>query len=222
MTAVSEREMLDLLLKRYTAVRRGTIADRWARAEHVPSQLGHSPTRIADFIAADKYPGIPYGTALALHGHEVKTSRADWLTELRDLTKAEAFKRYMHHWWLVVSDPQIIKPGELPHDWGLLVKTRDTLRTKVKAPRLSPEPLPTDMSITLMSAAARTAYRDPHRRDAPTAWLDTGPQCGFCGEPQPCSLHQPRRAGTAENEQSGTNPTPPPPPRLVERHRQAV
>lgn len=221
MTAVSEREMLDLLLKRYTAVRRGTIADRWVRAEHVPSQLGHSPTRIADFIAADKYPGIPYGSALALHGHEVKVSRADWLTELRDLSKAEAFKRYLHHWWLVVSDAEIVKPGELPHDWGLLVKTGGTLRSKVNAPRLSPEPIPTDLSITLMSAAARTAYRDPLRRDAPTAWQDAGPRCGFCGEVAPCSVHQPRQVETITNRQTGTHHSPPPLPRFAERRRQA-
>lgn len=38
---MSEREMLDLLLDRYTNIRRGTIADRWTRAEHVASDLGH-------------------------------------------------------------------------------------------------------------------------------------------------------------------------------------
>lgn len=41
MSEVIERDMLDLLLARYTAIRRGTIADRWVRAEHVSSTLGH-------------------------------------------------------------------------------------------------------------------------------------------------------------------------------------
>lgn len=201
---VTERDMLDLLLARYTAIRRGTIADRWARAEHVASDLGHrrtGVTKIADFIAADKYPGVPYGSALAFHGHEVKVSRADWLSERRDLTKSDAIKRYMHHWWLVISDPGIVRGAELPADWGLMVKSGSRLRAVIAAPRLDPDPLPADLSISLMAAAARTAHRDPLRRDAPTVWLDSPAtwkshadrRCGFCGEPSPCVTHQPRQ-----------------------------
>jgi hypothetical protein len=165
-----------------------------ARAEHVALFLGDSRKRVADFVAADKYPDIPYGSALALHGHEVKVSRSDWLTELRDLTKAEAFKRYMHHWWLVAADKSIVKPGELTDGWGLLVKAGNVLRSVVKAPRLSPDALPTDLAISLMASAARTAHRDPLRRDAPRALLvnDWTPRCGFCGETEPCAFHQPR------------------------------
>lgn len=172
--ATSERDMLDLLLDRYTNIRRGTLADRWTRAEHVASDLGHRRkgiTKVADFIAADKYPGFPYGSALAFHGHEVKVSRADWLCELRDLTKAEACKRYMHYWWLVVPSLDIAKPEELPDGWGLLVRSGNNLRAKISAPRLTPEPMPADFTISLMAAAARTAYRDPLRRDAPTAFV---------------------------------------------------
>lgn len=201
---VCERDMLDLLLDRYTSIRRGTIADRWTRAEHVASDLGHRRkgiTKVADFIAADKYPGFPYGAALAFHGHEVKVSRSDWLSELRDLTKAQACKRYMHYWWLVVPSPDIVKPEELPSDWGLLVRSGDKLRAKISAPRLTPEPMPTDFAISLMAAAARTAYRDPLRRDAPTVF-DMGqdpPRCAFCGESSPCQLHQPRRSSREEH-----------------------
>lgn len=189
----TERAMLDRLSARYTALRQGTIADRWVRAEHVQSRLGHNMKRVADFIAADKYPGIPYGTALAFHGHEVKVSRADWLTELRDPEKAEAFRPYMHHWWLVVPDASIVRPGELPEGWGLLALSGGRLRAKVQAPRLSPEPMPADLVISLMAAAARTAHRDPLRRDAPVAYVGSwDPRCGWCGELAPCAAHQPR------------------------------
>lgn len=185
--------MLDLLAARYTAVRQGTIADRWVRAEHVQSRLGHNLKRVADFIAADKYPGIPYGTALAFHGHEVKVSRADWLTELRDPEKAEAFRPYMHHWWLVVPDASIVRAGELPEGWGLMVQSGSKLRTKVAAPRLTPEPMPTDLVMSLMAAAARTAHRDHLHRDAPLAYLGNWDgRCAWCGELAPCASHQPR------------------------------
>lgn len=193
MNKVTERDMLDLLLQRYTSIRTGSIADRWVRAEHVRStNISWRKTRIADFIAADNYGGDAHGSRLALHGHEVKVSRSDWLTELADPGKAEAWKRYMHHWWLVVPDVSIVKPGELPDDWGLLVAGSNGLRARIPAPRLTPEPLPLDMSITLMGAAARTAYREPLNRDAPMAWQSYGRRCGFCGDVAPCHLHQPR------------------------------
>ena len=196
---VTERDMLDLLLKRYTRLREGAFADRWVRAEHVRSMLeGFQAKRIADFIAADKWPGIPYGSALAFHGHEVKVSRSDWLTELRDPSKAEAFKRYMHYWWLVVSDASIVKPGELPDGWGLMVKSGTALRAKVKAPRLDPEPMPPDFIICLMAAAAKTAHREPLHHDAPRAIVgDWTPKCGWCGTVSPCAIHQPRALAEA-------------------------
>ncbi|WP_216639961.1 hypothetical protein [Arthrobacter sp. QXT-31] len=196
----TERDMLDLLLDRYTDVRRGTISDRWVRAEHVRSGMGYSDgRRIADFVAADKHPGGYAGEKLALHGHEVKVTRADWLQELRDPTKADAIKRYMHHWWLVVPHPAIVKPGELPDGWGLLVPgTNGKLRAKKTAPRLNPEPAPLHFIISLMGASARTAHREPLRRDAPVTYgRRSARHCGVCNNPSPCSIHQPRAAAAA-------------------------
>lgn len=192
-TKPTERSMLNLLLERYTEFRRGTLTDRWVRAEHVKSGMGYSDgQRTADFVAADKRPGIPYGTTLALIGHEVKVSRSDWLSELKDLDKSQAIKRYMHHWYLVVPDAAIVKPGELPEGWGLLVSSGAGLRAKVKAPRLDPEPVPFDFTISLMAAAAKTAQREPMHRHAPSVWLDRRGSlcCGFCGQPAPCNIHQ--------------------------------
>jgi len=195
----TERDMLDLLLDRYTAIRRGTISDRWVRAEHVKSSMGYSDgDRIADFVAGDKYGGNAFGDKLALHGHEVKVSRSDWLAELRDPTKADAIKRYMHHWWLVVPDAAIVKPGELPEGWGLLAPdATGKLRAKKSAPRLDPEAPPLAFIISLMSAAARTAHREPLHRDVPITYARSGNRCGVCMEVFPCNIHQPRSAALA-------------------------
>ena len=190
----TERSMLDMLLARYNTERVGTLADRWVRAEHVRStqRLGYELVSIADFIAIDKY-----ATTQAMHGHEVKVSRADWLTELRDPTKAERIKRYCNRWWLVVSDASIVKDGELPEGWGLMVKAGDRLRAKVKAPLLTPEPMTLDFVAGLTAAVQRTAMREPLRRDARTiamwdATHGSRSRCQGCGEPAPCPLHQPR------------------------------
>lgn len=195
----TEREMLDMLLTRYNTERQGTIADRWVRAEHVRNTQDYRMMlSIADFIAIDKY-----SSAQAIHGHEVKVSRADWLTELRDPTKAERIKRYCNFWWLVVSDASIIKPGELPEGWGLMVKSGDRLRAKVKAPELTPEPLTLDFIAGLTAAVQRTAMREPLRMDSRTVrtWTERHgmrPLCQGCGEVAPCQLHQPR--ATKENQ----------------------
>ena len=190
----TERDMLDLLLARYNTERVGTIADRFVRAEHVRSTQGWETKSIADFVAIDKY-----STCQALIGHEVKVSRSDWLTELRDLSKAERIKRFCNQWFLVVSDPAIVKAGELPEGWGLMVKAGTRLRIKTKAPKLTPEPLTLDFTAGLASAVQRTAMREPLHRDARTinTWDETHgsrTRCQACGETAPCGLHQPRKA----------------------------
>lgn len=198
-TPATERDILDLLLARYNTERPGTIADRWVRAEHVRStQSYYQFLSIADFIAIDKYQ-----SKQAIHGHEVKVSRSDWLTELRDPTKSERIKRFCDFWWLVVPDASIVKPGELPEGWGLMVQSGQVLRAKKRAPRLTPEPLTLDFIAGLTAAAARTASREPLRRDARTIemWSEKAREnrrlCQACGEPAPCALHQPRKLEAA-------------------------
>ncbi|MBC9927192.1 hypothetical protein [Leucobacter sp. cx-169] len=197
MSSFTERDLLNRLGVRYSNIRRGTLADRWVRAEHVRRRLGHaSMNYVADFIALDKYPGIPYGTALAMHWFEVKVSRSDWLAELRQPEKSEAFTRFANHAWLVVSDASIVKPGELPDGWGLLVAAGAGLRAKVAAPRVDAEPVPFDLTISIAAAAQRTGARELAHRDAATAHIDYGvKKCSACGKSAPCRWHQPRAFG---------------------------
>lgn len=159
--AVTERHMLDLLGRRYTKLVGN--GDRWVRAEHVRSHAGFDARRTADFIAMDLWPS----KGLALHGHEVKVSRGDWLTELADPTKADEFRRYMDRWWLVVPDPAIVR-GDLPDGWGLMVRRGPGLAVAVPAPKLTPEPMPRTMQACLLRAAVKTAER-PQRALAATA-----------------------------------------------------
>ncbi|MGP5262766.1 MULTISPECIES: hypothetical protein [Glutamicibacter] len=188
----TERDMLNLLTLRYNTERRGTIADRYVRAEHVRStqNLGRIVS-IADFIAVDKY-----STKQALIGHEVKVSRADWLTELKDPAKSERIKRFCTYWFLVVPDESIVRPDELPEGWGLMAKAGNRLRIKHQAPKLAPEPMTLDFVAGLTSAVQRTAFREPLHRSARTVQLwrekanDSIAVCQSCGEPAPCRYHQ--------------------------------
>jgi hypothetical protein len=62
---------------------------------------------------------------------ELKVSRADWLVELKKPQKAEAWWPYCHHFWLVVPHEGIVKDGELPKGWGLMMPSPRGRRFKV-------------------------------------------------------------------------------------------
>ena len=151
---VTERQMLDALCDRYS--RDAGNGPRFAFGEHVKSGAGFDSPRIADFMAIDLWPS----SGNLLHGFEVKVSRPDWLRELADPTKAEAFRRYVDRWWLVVADAAIVRTGELPAGWGLMAMgATGAIRVVRPAPRLGAEPLPREMQATFARAVAKTAAR---------------------------------------------------------------
>lgn len=150
--AVTERQMLDALQARYGLVTYD--ARRYAVAEHAPVDP-YGFGSIADFVAVDCWRS----SGFAVHGHEVKCSRSDWLRELRDPGKALAWSRFCHRWWLVVSDTRIVHDGELPAGWGLLTLAGSRLRRIVHAPKLTPEPMLAATLAGLLRATAKTARR---------------------------------------------------------------
>jgi hypothetical protein len=165
----TERSMFDLLHRRYdntTLLRRGN-GPRWVVAEHVRNDAGFWAQRTADFMSMDLWPG----QGNALHGHEVKVSRADWLCELRKPEKWLPFSEIVDYWW-VVAPPDIVKLDELPTNWGLMILgNQGTLRAKRTAPRLNfhggtslqahreTRALPKGFVASLMRSVAKTAER---------------------------------------------------------------
>jgi len=150
--SITERMMFDALHRRYGFEKFGSR--RYAVAEHVRSDPlpGHG-VRTADFVAMDTWPSGHF----ELQGHEIKVSRPDWLRELADPHKAAEFTPYMHRWWVVVPDASIVKPGELPEQWGLLAFARGSMRAVKKAPRCAADPLPPNRLAALLRAVQKTA-----------------------------------------------------------------
>jgi hypothetical protein len=151
MTALTESDVIRALHARY-----GQTAGngrRYAVAGGVRSHAGFDARRTADFIAMDLWPS----KGLEIHGHEVKVSRSDWLRELAEPEKAAEFMPYVNRWWLVVSDPAIIRAGELPDGWGLLEMRGERLAARVKASRLDARPMPPTRLAALLRAVAQTA-----------------------------------------------------------------
>ena len=147
----TERDVLDHLRRRYTHT--AGNGERYVLAEHVRDH-GAGAKRTADLMVRDVWDS----TGHVLHGFEVKVSRSDWLSELRDPSKAERFKRHCDYWWLAVSDVSIVR-DDLPDGWGLVVISGDSMRIRTRAKRLVPEPMPTEMRVSLERSIAKTAKR---------------------------------------------------------------
>lgn len=152
---MTEGDVLAMLARRYA--QRSGNGPAWAFVPHVRNAAGFNASRTCDAMALGLWPSKD----LELHGHEIKCSRADWLRELRDPSKADAFRRYCDRWWLVATpgvvrvDEDLEGPGELPWGWGLLVVYGSTVRCVVEAPKLSAEPLPRTFFVAFTRAAIR-------------------------------------------------------------------
>lgn len=154
--AWTEAELLGLLRRRYAQMNGN--GPRWALIPHVRNgagwggETGLGGLRTCDALAVALWTS----DGLGLHGHEVKCSRADWLRELKDPTKADAWLRYCDRWWLVAA-PGVVRDGELPEGWGLIEPTANgrTLRRRVPASPLIAEPWPRGLVVTLLRQAIR-------------------------------------------------------------------
>ena len=167
----TEADVIDALERRYSAV--AGNGRRYATAYGVRSHAGFDARRTADFVAMDLWPS----GGLRLHGHEVKVSRSDWLRELKDPSKAAEFIPWMNCWWLAVSDKRIVRPGELPDGWGLLVMRDGDMAVAKPASKREARPLtPTRLAALLRAVAQTSEYRG--RREAEAAGLKAGASDG--------------------------------------------
>lgn len=121
-----------------TAMKAKFSSDAYALVFEVPNATGFAKSRSCDAMAVSLWPS----RGLDVHGFEFKASRSDWLRELKEPAKAEAFHQYCDFWWLVTEDSKVCDPKELPKGWGLMTLTKngDALRTVTQAERLTPKP----------------------------------------------------------------------------------
>lgn len=101
----------------------------WAFMTEVPNGTGMAKSRSADGIAMSLYPS----RGLSLHGIEIKASRSDWLRELKNPQKADELAVFCDFWWIAAGSADIVKEGELPKTWGLLLPRGSQMVQKVAA-----------------------------------------------------------------------------------------
>jgi hypothetical protein len=81
------------------------------------------------------------------------------------VAKARAIQKYCDGWYLAIGDSSIVRAGELPPQWGLLVPSGDSMRAVVNAPKLDPQPLEKTFVAALLRRAARTLETPKNERD---------------------------------------------------------
>ena len=124
---------------------------QYALLFEVRNQTGYSRqiTRYADAIVMDLYPS----KGLYLSGFEFKSSRQDLMNDLKDPLKHKEIAKHCGYWWLVVGDSKIIKEGEVPEGWGLMVPRGQALIIKKHAPFREVETIPTFFIASLLRSA---------------------------------------------------------------------
>lgn len=129
--------------------------DHIDRHEGYMAQIRSKPgwRRRIDVVAV----GLWSKVAGEIDGFEVKVSRSDLLTELRDPRKAGTGARFCNRWWLAAADPSIFAGLDLPPEWGILVPRGRGLSIYRQATELDPEPLSGQFLASLLCCAITQA-----------------------------------------------------------------
>jgi hypothetical protein len=138
----------------YALLRKRYEGNEWVLLEEVAPATGGG-TRYADALAINLWNSRGH----AIIGFEVKTSRSDWLRELKQPQKAEPIFRYCDH-WNIVAPKGVVKDGELPPNWGLLEVRAASLVQTVPAARLEPVPI----TKAFFASLVRRAFEQVDRR----------------------------------------------------------
>ena len=139
------------------ALARKFAAPEYALFYEVGDATGGRSRRWADAIAMGLWPS----RGLALQGFEIKVSRSDWLSEMRNPAKAEAIARFCAYWW-IATPAGIVKDGELPEGWGLYEVQTNGLRCVKQAPKLEPQPIDMPFLAALLRRADEHAKATVH------------------------------------------------------------
>jgi hypothetical protein len=93
-----------------------------------------------------------------LWGYEIKVSRSDVITELRDPTKADAWLKYCDRWWLVVADRKHVEGLEVPAHWGILAPPEGRNKRLMTVIRRAPDLQPVSRDAAFTTILSRLFY----------------------------------------------------------------
>ena len=117
----------------------------WAFCFEVPDGTSDNKRRTIDALAM----GCWRSEGIHLHGFEIKHSRSDWLKELDSPDKQMTWMPYLHRFW-IVAVKGIVKPEELPAEWGLMENRGSGLKVSSAASLMKPKDIPHKMLAAIM------------------------------------------------------------------------
>lgn len=135
---------LNELLRRHFISEKDEVDPAGAGAVYLTEVTAPGGNRRADAIHVGLWSSRGAGIVEVC---ELKTSRADWLRELKSPGKAEAWWPYCNAFWLVVPHAGIVLDGELPKGWGLMMPGGRGRRFKVV---VKPEDRKADITTGLL------------------------------------------------------------------------
>lgn len=145
---MTEGDITKALYNRY-------CAPEWAFFSQVANKTGWC-SRYADGIAMNLYPS----RGLALYGFEIKVSRSDMKSELKNPDKAEEIARFCNCWYLVVPSGLIKPDDEIPIGWGILEVNQDmAIRQKKAATERQPQPITREFVASILRRANESEKR---------------------------------------------------------------
>ncbi len=118
----------------YNILRKRYSDNAYALMEEVRDKAGYDASRSADFIAVNLWPS----RGLAINGIELKSSRSDWLNELKKPAKAENIFQYCDFFWLLTANDNVAKIEEIPETWGWLTIKGEKIFVQKEAQKLQP------------------------------------------------------------------------------------
>lgn len=138
------------------ALRARFTSPEWAIFFEVGDGTGAQHRRWADAVAMNLWPS----RGLSINGFEIKVSRSDWRSELKNPAKSEPVQRYCDYWW-IVAPAGIVPKEELPDTWGLFeVSPSGKIKQVVAAPKLAPKPVTRPFMAALLRRAGQVEEDD--------------------------------------------------------------
>lgn len=122
----------------------------WVILDEVRDGTGYGACRSADAIAFGVWPS----RGLQVVGFEVKSSRQDWLNELKNPSKAESIAQFCDQWWIVTGEG-VAKIEEIPATWGWYVAEARGLKMMKPATDMAPKEMGRSFLMSIVRNISR-------------------------------------------------------------------
>lgn len=122
----------------------------------VARSTGHAARRHLDALAMDLWPS----RGLAIHGIEVKVSRSDFRSEIKQPEKSEEIAEFCDYFW-IAAPVGIVPIEELPKAWGLFeVNDKGHIVIRKQAEKTEAKPVTRAFMAAIMRCTGRAICGD--------------------------------------------------------------